>query len=122
MLEVTNLSARYGQALSPDDIVLGQFEGYRDEEGVAPGSDVETFTALRLEIDSWRWAGVPFYLRTGKRLPQRCSEIVVSMVMVGFLPMCVADPSRLARTSPRMHRPDHADDVQTGDAGSGCVR
>ena len=48
----------------------GQFEGYRDEDGVAPDSDVETFAAVRLHIDSWRWAGVPFYLRAGKKLPE----------------------------------------------------
>ena len=51
--------------------------GYRDEEGVAPDSRTETFAALRLEIDNWRWAGVPFYLRTGKRLPAKASEVVV---------------------------------------------
>ena len=47
----------------------GQFRGYREEPGVSPNSDVETFAALRLEIDSWRWAGVPFLIRAGKRLP-----------------------------------------------------
>src|SRR5664280_1516606 len=58
--------------LSPANIVRGQFRGYRDEPGVSPNSDVETFAALRLEIDSWRWAGVPFLIRAGKRLPTTC--------------------------------------------------
>ena len=57
------------ETLKPDDLVRGQFVGYRDEAGVAPQSDVETFAAVRLHIDSWRWAGVPFYLRAGKKLP-----------------------------------------------------
>jgi len=64
--------------LTPDDIVRGQFEGYLDEEGVAPGSDVETFAAVRLHIDSWRWGGVPFYLRAGKHLEATVIEILVT--------------------------------------------
>src|SRR5262249_41783395 len=56
-------------SLSPDDLVRGQFRGYRAEKGVAPGSTVETFAALRVRIDSWRWQGVPFYIRAGKSLP-----------------------------------------------------
>ncbi|WP_084126996.1 glucose-6-phosphate dehydrogenase [Demequina sp. NBRC 110054] len=63
--------------LTREDIVRGQFEGYRDEPGVAPDSDVETFAAVRLWIDSWRWAGVPWYLRTGKHLPTKAAEVVV---------------------------------------------
>ena len=51
--------------------------GYREEKGVAPGSATETFAAIRFEIDNWRWAGVPFYLRTGKRLPRKVSEIAI---------------------------------------------
>jgi glucose-6-phosphate 1-dehydrogenase len=58
-------------------VVRGQYRGYRDEEGVAEGSDVETFVALRAEIDNWRWAGVPFYLRTGKRLPRKVTQATV---------------------------------------------
>jgi glucose-6-phosphate 1-dehydrogenase len=54
--------------IQPTDVVRGQYTGYRNEEGVAPDSDTETFIALKVEIDNWRWAGVPFYLRTGKRL------------------------------------------------------
>ncbi|WP_062207758.1 glucose-6-phosphate dehydrogenase [Demequina oxidasica] len=63
--------------LTRDDIVRGQFVGYRDEPGVAPDSDVETYAAVRLWIDSWRWAGVPFYLRTGKGLARTAGEVVV---------------------------------------------
>ena len=64
--------------LAPEDIVRGQFEGYRDEEGVATDSDVETFAAVRLHIDSWRWADVPFYLRAGKHLAATAHEILVT--------------------------------------------
>jgi glucose-6-phosphate 1-dehydrogenase len=59
------------------NVVRGQFRGYRNEKGVAPDSQVETFAALQLEIDSWRWKGVPFYIRAGKCLPVTCAEIVV---------------------------------------------
>jgi len=63
--------------LKAEDLVRGQFRGYRNEKGVAPDSQIETFAALRLEIDSWRWKGVPFYIRAGKFLPVTCAEIVV---------------------------------------------
>ena len=56
--------------LEPNDLVRGQYLGYRDEEGVAPESETETFVAARAYVDNWRWAGVPFYLRTGKRLAE----------------------------------------------------
>jgi glucose-6-phosphate 1-dehydrogenase len=56
--------------IKPADVVRGQYTGYRSEEGVSPDSDTETFIALRCHIDNWRWAGVPFYLRTGKRLAE----------------------------------------------------
>lgn len=58
------------------DVVRGQFRGYRDEKGVAPASMVETFAAVRLSIDSWRWQGVPFYIRAGKNLPATCTEVI----------------------------------------------
>ncbi len=51
--------------------------GYLEEEGANKTSNTETFVAIRVDIDNWRWAGVPFYLRTGKRLPTKCSEVVV---------------------------------------------
>ena len=63
--------------LTPADVVRGQFLGYRDEPGVAADSRVETFAAVRLFIDSWRWADVPFYIRSGKRLPVTVDEVVV---------------------------------------------
>jgi glucose-6-phosphate 1-dehydrogenase len=63
-------------AIEPDDVVRGQFAGYRNEPGVAKDSRVETFAALRLKINSWRWKGVPFYIRAGKNLPVTCTEIV----------------------------------------------
>ena len=65
--------------LAPDDLVRGQFVGYRDEPGVATDSDVETFCAVRLFIDSWRWAGVPWYLRSGKCLPATAAEVLVEL-------------------------------------------
>jgi glucose-6-phosphate 1-dehydrogenase len=63
----------------PDDVVRGQYDGYRDEVGVAKDSDVETFCAVRLFIDSWRWAGVPWYLRSGKHLSITTSEVLVEL-------------------------------------------
>jgi len=65
--------------LASDDVVRGQYAGYRSEPGVAKRSDVETFCALRLFIDSWRWAGVPFYLRSGKCLAKTAAEVVVQL-------------------------------------------
>lgn len=65
--------------LKPADLVRGQYIGYRDEAGVAKDSDVETFCALRLFIDSWRWAGVPWYLRAGKHLPISVVEVQVQL-------------------------------------------
>ena len=66
------------RAVDPDRIVRGQYRGYTDEAGVDGGSDVETFVALQLEIDSWRWAGVPWLVRTGKNLPITATEAVVT--------------------------------------------
>jgi glucose-6-phosphate 1-dehydrogenase len=63
----------------PADLVCGQYRGYRSEPGVAPDSKVETYAALRLHIDSWRWAGVPFYLRAGKRLDMTVTEVVATL-------------------------------------------
>jgi len=66
-------------ALDPKNVVRGQFKGYRQEPGVAPDSKIETFAAIRLDIDSWRWRGVPFYIRAGKNLPVTCTEIQVRL-------------------------------------------
>jgi glucose-6-phosphate 1-dehydrogenase len=65
--------------LTQDDLVRGQYAGYRKEDDVAKNSDVETFCALRLHIDSWRWAGVPFFLRSGKYMPVTATEILVEL-------------------------------------------
>jgi glucose-6-phosphate 1-dehydrogenase len=67
------------RALKPDDMVRGQYAGYRQEQDVAKNSDVETYCAVRLFIDSWRWDGVPWYLRSGKYLPETASEILVEL-------------------------------------------
>ncbi len=68
---------RSTRSLDPEEVVRGQFAGYRDEEGVADDSNVETFVALRAWIDNWRWAGVPFYIRAGKNLPVTATEVLV---------------------------------------------
>ena len=65
--------------LQPGDLVRGQYAGYLEEPGVAPTSDVETFCALRLYIDSWRWEGVPWYLRSGKCLAETAAEVIVQL-------------------------------------------
>jgi len=62
--------------LEATDVVRGQFRGYLSEKGVAKGSTTETFAALKLEINSWRWQGVPFYIRAGKSLPLTCTEVL----------------------------------------------
>ena len=67
------------KAISPlnaKDVVRGQFGGYRRENGVAPDSQTETFAVLKLDVDSWRWKGVPFYIRAGKNLPVTCTEVI----------------------------------------------
>jgi glucose-6-phosphate 1-dehydrogenase len=61
--------------IEANNLVRGQFRGYRQEKGVAPDSNTETFAALKLEVDSWRWKGVPFYIRAGKNLPATCMEV-----------------------------------------------
>ena len=79
---VHNEKAKVFQAMRPlksDDLVRGQYAGYRKEPDVAKNSDVETFCALRLFIDSWRWAGVPWYLRSGKYLPENATEVLVEL-------------------------------------------
>jgi glucose-6-phosphate 1-dehydrogenase len=65
--------------IDPKNVVRGQFVGYLQEKGVAPNSQVETFAALQLEIKSWRWDGVPFYIRAGKNLPVTCTEVMARL-------------------------------------------
>jgi glucose-6-phosphate 1-dehydrogenase len=81
--------------LVPGNVVRGQFRGYREEPGVSPASTVETFAALRIEIRSWRWQGVPFFIRAGKLLPLNRVEVVVTLhrppsIFAGPLPRTVA--------------------------------
>ena len=82
--------------LRPEDVVRGQFAGYRDEPGVKPDSQVETFVALRLQVDTWRWAGVPFYIRAGKHLPITATEV---MIHLRCPPMAIFDEPRKARAN-----------------------
>ena len=65
------------RTLEPSDLVRGQYTGYHQEDGVAPESTVETFAAVRFSIDSWRWSGVPFYVRVGKNLPVSATEVLI---------------------------------------------
>ena len=80
--------------LDPKQVVRGRFRGYRDEPGVAPDSQVETFAALRLRIDTWRWAGVPFYIRAGKRLPITATEVKVDLKLPPLAIFDRTDPSQ----------------------------
>jgi len=90
--------------IADKDLLRGQFRGYRQEPGVAPNSQVETFAALRLEIDSWRWQGVPFYIRAGKSLPVTCTEVIVRLRQAPrTFPHCTAVPNHLRfRINPDM--------------------
>ena len=91
--------------LRPGDVVRGQYatgfgdgtpvRGYREEDGVAATSDVETYIAARLMIDNWRWADTPFYLRTGKRLPKRVTEVAIQFKRVPHLPFSYAAAEQL---------------------------
>jgi glucose-6-phosphate 1-dehydrogenase len=91
--------------LRPSDVVRGQYtagfidgkpaRGYREEEGVAPDSNIETYVAARLHIDNWRWADTPIYLRTGKRLPKRVTEIAIQFKRVPHLPFSYAAAEQL---------------------------
>jgi glucose-6-phosphate 1-dehydrogenase len=81
--------------LEPGSVVRGQYEGYLDEEGVAPDSTVETFIACRFELDSWRWSGVPFYVRAGKGLAESAIEAVVEL----------RQPPRMLFADPDLPRP-----------------
>ncbi|HEV8626562.1 MAG TPA: glucose-6-phosphate dehydrogenase [Acidimicrobiia bacterium] len=83
------------EPVDPAHVVRGQYRGYRQEQGVAPDSDVETFAALRLGVESWRWAGVPFYLRAGKSLAASATEVVVEFKR----------PPRLLFAAPSAARP-----------------
>jgi glucose-6-phosphate 1-dehydrogenase len=94
------------EALGPRDVVLGQYDGYHDEPGVDPDSTTETYAAVRLEVDSWRWAGVPWLIRAGKGLAATVTEAVVEFSEPPR-PLfadadCAPGPNRLTfRTKPR---------------------
>ena len=92
--------------LDPAEVVRGQFDGYRDEAGVDPDSDAETFAALRLHVDSWRWAGVPIYIRAGKCLPVSATEVFVTLKrppLAVFEDVPVAPPNHVRfRLSPEV--------------------
>ncbi|HEU5153956.1 MAG TPA: glucose-6-phosphate dehydrogenase [Gemmatimonadales bacterium] len=77
--DAKSLAVKTMRPLDPAEVVRGQYEDYRCEQGVAQDSRVETFAALRLHFDCWRWAGVPFYIRTGKRLPVTATEVLVEL-------------------------------------------
>ncbi|MCU1354704.1 MAG: zwf [Acidimicrobiales bacterium] len=86
---------RQVRTFEADDMVRGQYRGYSDEEGVEAGSDVETYVAIRFEIDSWRWAGVPWLIRAGKSLATSATEAIVTF----------NDPPRLLFTPPGAPEP-----------------
>jgi glucose-6-phosphate 1-dehydrogenase len=108
--------AKVLRSISPllrEDLVLGQYTagalrgqtvaGYREEPGMAPGSATETYVAVRVEIDSWRWQGVPFYLRTGKRMPRQLTQIAVTfrrppVCLFQAFDACQIHPNRLFLT------------------------
>lgn len=83
--------------LQPWDVIRGQFRGYRDEPGVDPNSQTETFVALKIEINSWRWKGVPFYIRAGKSLPVTITEVLVKLRQPPAVFSAVAPPANYFR-------------------------
>jgi glucose-6-phosphate 1-dehydrogenase len=94
--EVVNdvVRAQYGPGEIPDE---GTVPAYREEEDVASNSEVETFVAMKLTADNWRWAGVPIFIRTGKRLPQRVTEVVLTFKPVPHLPFVASQARGLRR-------------------------
>jgi glucose-6-phosphate 1-dehydrogenase len=77
--DATGQAFRAMRPLDPSEVIRGQFQGYLDESGVAADSNVETYAAIRLHVDSWRWSGVPIYIRTGKCLPLTATEVFVTL-------------------------------------------
>ena len=90
------------ETIKPADVVRGQFRGYLQEPGVAPDSRIETFAAVKLTLDSWRWQGVPFYIRAGKNLPVTCTEVLARLRRPpSMFPTCAAPANHLRfRISP----------------------
>ena len=93
---VTNFPARKVKPIDVRHVVHGQYEGYRSEPGVAPDSDTETMVAVRAEVDNWRWHGVPFYLRSGKAMWKRGTEVVVQFKRAPGVLFRGTDEARLA--------------------------
>jgi len=87
--------AQYTAGTIDDELV----PGYREEQGVAAGSQTETYVAMKLSIDNWRWAGVPFYVRTGKRLAERVTEVSLQFQRVPHLPFAPAEARGLQPNS-----------------------
>lgn len=83
--------------LSAEHVVRGQFSGYRQENGVAPDSQVETYAAVQLEIESWRWQGVPIYIRAGKCLPVTCTEVFVRLKQPPLIYAATGNPHNYLR-------------------------
>ena len=111
---------RQVRPLEPDDLVRGQFDGYREEPGVAPDSQVETFAAVRLDIDSWRWDGVPFFIRAGKCLPVTTTEVIVELKRPPLTRLAPGKGNYLRfRLSPEVtHRARRAgEEARRGDGG-----
>lgn len=88
------------RAIEPGDVVFGQYQGYRDEPDVPEDSATPTFAALRLHIENWRWQGVPFYIRSGKALQRKLTEVVIQFRAV---PLCIlSDPDSCERLRPNV--------------------
>ena len=101
------------RTVAPDEAVRGQYEGYRGEKDVAPDSPVETYVAMQLAIDNWRWAGVPFYLRTGKHLARRVTEIAIRFKPAPFAPFEDTDVATLPPNWLLLHiQPDEGISLQ----------
>ncbi len=126
---------RYTEAEVPDYVVRGQYgagwvggeevPAYVDEEGVPDDSRTDTYVAMRVEVDNWRWAGTPFYLRCGKRLPRRVTEIAVQFRAVPHLPFARADIGEVEPNAMVLSvQPDEGAVAAAGrqDSGAGDVR
>jgi hypothetical protein len=99
-------------ALRTPDVVRGQYRGYRSEPGVAPDSRVETFAAMRLNIESWRWDGVPIFIRAGKRLPVTTTEVLVNLKKPPLKNLGLAAGCTSASTASAHHRPQYGSPPQ----------
>ena len=102
--------------IEANNVVRGQFRGYRQEKGVAPDSKTETFAALQLEVDSWRWKGVPFYIRAGKNLPVTCTEVLARFRKP---PAVISEIRSVAQPSAISHQPRNDDRRGHDGHGSG---